>query len=447
MAAAPAFPAFLDLEPWQQGSFHFQTALPGSKSLTLRDCAIAALAAGASTIRQPGEADDYWRMKDCLRRLGIAVDDSQEEAVEISGRGGQFTTGRVELDVGQSAVTARLMLAFAALRPEQTVIDGHISMQKRPNKDLVDALRALGATLDSTDDGYLPTTVRGTRALRGPARVSGTISSQYLTSLLIIAPLIEGGLTIEVDGDLTSKPYLDLTLDEMAKFGVNVDNQGYRKLVVAQQAYRAGDIDVEGDASAASYFAALAALHGARLTLTNLGSRTRQGDYAFFGLCEKLGARVTRSATNTVIEGPRSLEATFDGPVDMTSMPDVAPTLMMVAPFLSKPTRITGLATLRVKECDRIAAPTRELRKLGVGVEEGPDYMVIQPLDDAAKARRSVVDIETYHDHRIAMSFGVLGSRLPGLRILDPGCVAKTYPNYWRDWQRAGTAPRDARRV
>jgi len=443
MSAAPDFPPFLDLEPWQKGSFHFETALPGSKSLTLRDCAIAALADGVSTVRYPGEADDYWRMKDCLRRLGIAVDDSQHEAVVITGGAGRFGPGRVTLDVGQSAVTTRLMLAFAALRSDTTVLDGHISMQKRPNKDLVDALRALGATLDSTNDGYLPTTVQGTRALRGPARVSGSISSQYLTSLLIVAPLIEGGLTVQVQGDLTSKPYLDLTLDEMAKFGVPVDNQGYQKLVVPQQAYRAGTIDVEGDASAASYFAALATLHGARLTLSNLGSRTRQGDYAFFALCEKLGARVTRSIADTVIEGPRELQAAYDGAVDMTSMPDVAPTLMMIAPFLPKPTRITGLATLRVKECDRIAAPTRELRKLGIEVEEGADYMVIQPLGEAAKARRAVVDIETYHDHRIAMSFGVLGSRLPGLRILDPGCVAKTYPNYWRDWQRARSVPRN----
>lgn len=398
-----------------------------------------------STVRHPGEADDYWRMKDCLRRLGIAVDDSPEEAVVITGRAGQFAPGRVELDVGQSAVTTRLMLAFAALRGDSTVIDGHISMQKRPNKDLVDALRALGATLDSTNDGYLPTVVKGTRALRGPARVSGTISSQYLTSLLIIAPLIEGGLTVEVQGDLTSKPYLDLTLDEMAKFGVHVENQRYQKLVVPQQPYRAGTIDVEGDASAASYFAALATLHAARITLTNLGTRTRQGDYAFFSLCEQLGARVTRGPSDTVIEGPGRLDAAFDGPVDMTSMPDVAPTLMMMAPFLSRATRITGLATLRVKECDRIAAPTRELRKLGVEVEEGPDYMVIQPLDESALspgARRPRVDIETYHDHRIAMCFGVLGSRLPGLRILDPGCVAKTYPNYWRDWQRARAVPR-----
>jgi 3-phosphoshikimate 1-carboxyvinyltransferase len=393
-------------------------------------------------VRHPGECDDYWRMKDCLRRLGILVDDSVAGEVRIGGRGGQFDAGHIELDTGQSAVSTRLLLAMAALRPGSTRIDGHISMRNRPNKALVDALESLGAGMQSTNDGHLPTTVTGTRSLRGPVRVPSNISSQYLTSLLIIAPLLDAGLVIEVEGDLTSKPYVDLTLDEMAKFGVRVANHDYRRLAVAPQVYRASSIDVEGDASAASYFAALATLHGARITLSNLGSDTRQGDYAFFGLCEKLGARVERSATRTIIEGPRELDAKFDGPVDMTSMPDVAPTLMMIAPFLKAATRITGLATLRVKECDRIAAPTRELRKLGVQVEEGPDYMVVAPLDQASKSRPEAVEIETYHDHRIAMSFGVLGSRLPGLRILDPGCVAKTYPNFWREWLRA----RDVRR-
>jgi 3-phosphoshikimate 1-carboxyvinyltransferase len=438
------YPSSLDLEPWPVGHFELATPLPGSKSLTLRDCAIAALADGVSTIRYPGECDDYWRMKDCLRRVGIAVDDSTEGTVMITGRGGEFAAGPIELDAGQSAVTTRLLLAIMALRPHPTTIDGHVSMRNRPNKALVDALVSLGATLQSSRDGHLPITVTGNRQLRGPVHVPSNISSQYLTSLALIAPLLETGLTIEVDGELTSKPYVDLTLDEMAKFGVIVENHGYRRFEVKAQEYRAGSIDVEGDASAASYFAALATLHAARIVLTNLGTRTRQGDYAFFTLCERLGARVERSADRTSIEGPCILNAGFDGDVDMTSMPDVAPTLMMLAPFLPRATRITGLATLRVKECDRIAAPTRELRKLGVNVEEGPDYMVIEPLSGDAMRRTATVEIETYHDHRIAMSFGVLGSRLPGLRILDPGCVAKTYPNYWQDWQRARSCQRIA---
>src|SRR6266700_5497338 len=405
------YPSHLDLEPWLAGAFELEMPLPGSKSLTLRDCALAALADGTSTIRYPGECDDYWRMKECLGRLGLAIDDSVEDAVRIAGRGGELAAGEVALDVGQSAVTTRLLLAVAALRPGRTVIDGHVSMRKRPNKPLCDALAALGAGVQSTNDGHLPTTVTGTSRLRGPVRVPSNISSQYVTALLTIAPLVADGLTIEVEGELASKPYVDLTLESMAKFGVTVENDGYRRLRVAPQAYRAVDIDVEGDASAASYFAALATLHGGEITLGNLGARTRQGDYAFLELCERLGATVTRALERTVIRGPQTLDRAFDGDVDMTAVPDVAPTLMVIAPFLPGPTRITGLATLRVKECDRIAAPTRELGKLGVRVEEGPDYMVIEPLTSDALSRRQVVDIETYHDHRIAMSFGVLGSR------------------------------------
>ncbi|HWO10010.1 MAG TPA: 3-phosphoshikimate 1-carboxyvinyltransferase, partial [Polyangiaceae bacterium] len=347
-----------------------------------------------------------------------------------------FAGGTIELFTGQSAVSTRLLLAMAALRPDLTRIDGHVSMRARPNKPLCDALAALGARVESTNDGYLPTSVTGSPALRGPVTVPSDISSQYLTSLLILAPLLKGGLTIQVAGKLTSKPYVDLTLDEMAKFGVHVDNRDYGELRVASQPYRAIELGVEGDASAASYFAALATLHGGSVRFQNLGISTRQGDYAFFGLCEKLGASVRRSERATEITGPDAGLGTFTGDVDMTAMPDVAPTLMMIAPFLATPTRITGLATLRVKECDRIAAPARELRKLGVNLEEGPDYMRIEPIGAAALARHAPVDIETYHDHRIAMSFGVLGSKLPGLNILDPGCVAKTYPNYWRDWAR-----------
>jgi 3-phosphoshikimate 1-carboxyvinyltransferase len=428
-------PDRLALSPWS-GRVESCFGLPGSKSLTLRDCAIAALADGESTILFPGECDDYWRMKECLQRLAIDIDDRTPEQLRVIGRGGKFVEGAVELFTGQSAVSTRLLLAMAALRPGLTTIDGHFSMQARPNKPLLDALLQLGARVESSRDGYLPARVIGSDQLRGPVEVPSDISSQYLTSLLIIAPLLPDGLEIRVAGKLTSKPYVDLTLDEMQKFGVQVENDDYSSLRVAHQPYRARTLGVEGDASAASYFAALATLHGGSIRLENLGTSTRQGDYAFFGLCERLGASVRRLPEQTQIIGPSAGLGVFDGDVDMTSMPDVAPTLMMMAPFLSRPTRITGLATLRVKECDRIASPARELRKLGVVLEEGPDFIRIEPLGAAASARQTPVEIETYHDHRIAMSFGVLGSLLPGLVILDPGCVAKTYPNYWRDWER-----------
>ncbi len=239
MSANSNYPASLDLEPWLPGAFQFETPLPGSKSLTLRDCAIAALADGVSTIRYPGEADDYWRMKDCLRRLGLAVDDSREgEVADHRSWRRSSPPGRVELDVGQSAVTTRLMLAFAALRAGGHRCRWphlHAEASQQGPRGRAGARWAPRWIPPTT--AICPTTVTRRRALRGPVRVPGNISSQYLTSLLIIAPLIEGGLTIEVEGDLTSKPYVDLTLDEMAKFGVHVDNEDYRKLVVPQQAY------------------------------------------------------------------------------------------------------------------------------------------------------------------------------------------------------------------
>jgi 3-phosphoshikimate 1-carboxyvinyltransferase len=222
----------LTLQPWT-GRVEFRLGLPGSKSLTLRDCAIAALADGESKILFPGECDDYWRMKECLQRLEIEIDDRIPEQLRVVGRAGRFAAGPVELFTGQSAVSTRLLLAMAALRPELTSIDGHVSMQARPNKPLLDALIQLGARVESSRDGYLPARVVGSTQLAGPVQVPSDISSQYLTSLLIIAPLLPRGLEIQVAGKLTSKPYVDLTLDEMEKFGVQVENRDYSALRVA----------------------------------------------------------------------------------------------------------------------------------------------------------------------------------------------------------------------
>ena len=289
-------------------------------------------------------------------------------------------------------------------------------MQKRPNKDLVDALRSLGAHLDSTNDGYLPTTVQGTRALRGPARVSGTISSQYLTSLLIIAPLIEGGLTIEVDGDLTSKPYLDLTLDEMAKFGVNVENHDYRKLVVTPQAYRAGDH--RRGRRCLRGFVFRGARHAAWRThpLSNLGTRTRQGDYAFLRPVRKARRhRPAQCGQHGDRRPARPRHACFDGDVDMTSMPDVAPTLMMLCPFLAQAHahhRARHLARQGMRPHRRAHARAAQARRRPS--RKARTTWSSSPCGSVRVATPAVVEIETYHDHRIAMSFGVLGFAAAG---------------------------------
>lgn len=426
------------IQPWLKPGA-LSLGLPGSKSLTLRDCAIAALAPGRSEIAFPGECDDYARMLDCLQRLGTVVSEVGTHTLAIEGQGGVFAGGPVALDCGQSAVTTRLLLAVAALREQATSFDAHVSMRARPNGPLIAALREMGATVECHErDGYLPATVRGRQDLSSKVRLKADVSSQYLTALLLIGPLLPNGLEVTIDGELASKPYVDLTLQEMGKFGVKAENENYTRLRVAPASYRASQVAVEGDASAASYWAALATLHGIRVTLENLGNHTRQGDYAFLEVCEKLGARVSRRASSTEISGPsRQRLQPLRGPLDMSGMPDVAPTLMAMAPFLPGRTHLTGLATLRVKECDRIAAPARELRKLGVALEEGPDFMVIEPLAAEAKGRADPVEIDTYHDHRIAMSFGVLGTVRAGLRIANPACVNKTYPRFWEDLERA----------
>jgi 3-phosphoshikimate 1-carboxyvinyltransferase len=411
-----------------------ELALPGSKSITLRNCILAALADGASILRAPGECDDYWRMKDCLRRLGIALDDSVEGVLRVAGRGGQFDSGSVELFTGQSAASTRLLMGVAALRPFPTLFDGHESMRARPNKLLLDAIAELGARVESRNDGYLPATITGPKTFTPRIRMKGDISSQYFSSLIQIGPLLPEGLVIDVEGELVSRPYVQVTLSEMKKFGVAVQNDDFTRFTLRPSRYRPQDLIIEGDASGASYFAALATMHGGSVRILNLGRSTVQGDYRFFELCERLGATIERGETETRITGHPERIRAFTEPVDMESMPDVAPTLMAMAPFIPGTTRIVGLATLRVKECDRIAAPATELRKLGVPVVEGPDWIEIS--EHRAEAQAAPVEIDTYDDHRIAMSFAVLGSLRGGLGIRNPNCVTKTFPRYWDELSR-----------
>lgn len=412
-------------------SFEHSFNLPGSKSITLRNYVLAALADGTSRIHLPGDCDDTIRMEDSLQRLGISIQTDQTTKI-IKGQRGRFASGEISLHVGLSAASTRQLIALVTLRQEKTHIDGLPPMRARPNKYLLEAISHLGATVTATDDSYLPLSIMGPKSFASAVTMPGDVSSQYFTGLLQIAPLLPKGLTIEVAGELVSKPYIDITLNEMKKFGVEVKNEDYQRFYVAPQTYQPVDLTVEGDASAASYFAALATLHGGSVTLKNLGTDTKQGDYLFLDLCEKLGAHVTYRQQSTTIVGPADGKLLpLEDEIDMEHMPDVAPTLMVIAPFIPGRTKITGLSTLRLKECDRIAVPAEHLAKLGVPVIEGADYIEIGEL--APDSFRQNLSIATHDDHRMAMSFAVLGTKIGYLHIEDPACVNKTYPRFWDD--------------
>lgn len=393
--------------------------LPGSKSIALRQLAISSLKPGTTTLHGMPDSADITAMKSCLRALGVEISDDEPCVVRTEELN---LSQDLTLDPNMSGVSLRLLLAIAALRTGSTHFAGHPSLQARPNGDLLNALKQLGCNVES-NDGRLPITVTGP-VLRNQVRLRVSTSSQYLTALLIVAPCLREGITVELEGDVVSKPYVDLTIHEMQKRGIEVW-ESTNAYCVSPNEYAEQSIHIEGDASSATYFAALATLHGSRIRFPNLGSNSKQGDIGFLDVCEQLGATVHRKPNEVEVIGPSSLSNIDD--IDMREMPDAAPTLMAIAPYLDRPTRITGLSTLRDKECDRVACPTVELRAAGVGVDEGSDFMVIHPKPPKRHT------FSTYDDHRMAMSFALFATKTPGCRINDPDCVSKTYPNFWED--------------
>ena len=399
---------------------------------------LASLAEGTTEIDAPCECDDTRELVNCLGKLGIAIEASDDyRRVAVEGRGGRFAGGPVGLDLGLSGTSARFLIALSVLRTDETRLAGRGSLNERPNSPLLDAVEQMGGATESANGGCLPVTIRGPGTFNRSVRMKGDVSSQFFSALLQVAPVLPDGLQIYVEGDLVSKPYIDITLNEMRKFGVEVENDNYRKFVVAPQRYRSGTLSVEGDASAGSYFAALALIHGGKVVFENLGSATRQGDVRFLSVCESLGAHVRMDEKMTVIEGPeggRVRPASKE--IDCGDIPDAALTLIAISPLIPGRTRITGIGTLKQKECDRIECPAAELRKIGVEVKTGPDFIEVGELPPRALNVTEDVAIETYRDHRMAMSFAVLGTRLGNLNILDPDVVGKTYPRFWEDLAR-----------
>lgn len=404
-------------------------AIPGSKSITNRALLIAALANGESHLIGALFSDDTRYMATALNQLGIRViADEQADSFTIHGLGGDIPADEATLFLGNSGTTMRFLTAAVALGDGLYHLDGVPRMRERPIAPLLDALDQLG--VDATSDagtGCPPITVRADGLPGGHCTMPGDKSSQYFSALMLAAPYADEDVTIRVEGGLVSTPYVEMTADMMAEFGVEVelDTDDWRSITVpAGQVYEARTYEIEPDASNASYFFAAAAVTGGRVRVEGLGIDSMQGDLDFVSVLEAMGCNVDIGDRDTVVEGPPPGELA-GGDFDMTEISDTAQTVAAIAPFASGPVTIRGVAHNRIKETDRIAAVATELRKLGQLVEEFEDGMTIMPQPVAA------ADIDTYDDHRMAMAFGVTGLRAPGVRIQNPECVAKTFPEYF----------------
>jgi 3-phosphoshikimate 1-carboxyvinyltransferase len=397
---------------------------PGSKSLTNRALVCAALAPGRSVLRGALVADDTAAMVEALRALGASVEVGASEIAVTGPALAGSPGGVIDLDARLSGTTVRFLLAVLALGPGQYRLDGAPPLRARPMADGIAALRSLGAeVVEEGVPGHLPVVVHGPDGDAGPRElaVGGAASSQFLSGLLLSGPAWPGGLRVTVDGPLVSRPYVDMTADVMRAFGARVSPSA-GGWVVEPGGYRPTDYRVEPDASAASYFFAAAAICGGRVTVEGLGRDARQGDVRFVEVLERMGCRVIRRDDATTVEGSSPL-AGVD--VDMADISDTAQTLAAVAVFASGPTRVRGIGFIRAKETDRVGNVVHELRRCGIDAREEPDGFLIHP--GTLKPAR----VETYDDHRMAMSFALLGLRAPGIEIADPGCVAKTFPGFW----------------
>ena len=427
---------FLDLAPATRASGTLR--LPGSKSISNRTLLLAALAEGTTDVRALLDSDDTRVMLEALRRLGVAVSPGAREGDwRVTGAPAGFPAKEATLFLGNAGTAFRSLTAALALGDGNYVLEGVPRMHERPIGDLVDALRQAGARIDyRTKEGFPPLAIAPREHRAGATvRVRGEVSSQFLTALLIALGATGGGVRVEVIGELISRPYVEMTLALMERFGVRVERQGRGAFVVPAGArYRSpGAIDVEGDASSASYFLAAGLLGGGPLRVEGVGRASLQGDVRFTEVIEAMGGRVAFGDDWIEVSGRPPL-VPLDA--DLNMIPDAAMTAAVLALFAKGPSRLRNIASWRVKETDRLAAMATELRKLGATVEEGADYLAITPpADYLGRARSSApVAIDTYDDHRMAMCFALAAFGPVPIRINDPGCVSKTFPAFFDAW-------------
>ncbi|QLB16254.1 3-phosphoshikimate 1-carboxyvinyltransferase [Mannheimia varigena] len=408
--------------------------LPGSKSLSNRALLLAALAKGTTRVTNLLDSNDIRHMLNALKSLGVNYKLSEDKTVcEVQGIGGAFQAQNgLSLFLGNAGTAMRPLAAALCLKGKnkaQIILTGEPRMKERPIKHLVDALRQVGAEVEYLgNEGYPPLAITNSGLTGGKVKIDGSISSQFLTALLMSAPLAENDMEIEIIGDLVSKPYIDITLSMMKDFGVTVENRDYHIFSVkGNQTYIAPQDNylVEGDASSASYFLAAGAIKG-NVKVTGIGKKSIQGDRLFADVLEAMGAKITWGEDFIQAE-----QAPLKGvDMDMNHIPDAAMTIATTALFAEGETVIRNIYNWRVKETDRLTAMATELRKIGVTVEEGEDFIRIQPL---ALDKFQHAEIETYNDHRMAMCFSLIALSNTPVTILDPNCTAKTFPTYFTE--------------
>lgn len=408
-----------------------RVALPGSKSLTNRALLMAALADGPSQLTNVLLADDTERMIAVLKTLGVRIDcDIDRKRAVVHGVNGNWPESNVELHCGDAGTVARFVTAIAAASVGTYTIDGSPRMRQRPMAPLLATLRQLGTPIESLDvEDHLPIRIHARRLRGGEIALSAAESSQFLSALLIAAPLAADDLLIEVNGGLASRPYVAMTLGLMTDFAISIIQDELRRFIVpAPQGYEPRDLDMEPDASTAGYFWAAAAVTGGRMVIPGIGGESVQGDAQFPDVLADMGCRVEQSARVTTVIGPE-IGKLCGIDVDLNDMPDAAPTLAVLAAFANGPTRIRGVTNLRVKESDRLAALADGLSRLGVSTELHEDGLTIVPTASPHGAA-----IDSHNDHRIAMSFALAGLRIPGVSIVNAACVSKTFPGFFEAW-------------
>lgn len=400
--------------------------LPGSKSLSNRILLLSALARGDTEVYNLLDSDDTAHMMEALRQLGAGLRLSKDRTrCRVQGLGGPFPDQEKELFLGNAGTAVRPLCAALCLGQGVFTITGEERMHQRPIRDLVDALRQLGASIDYLqEDGFPPLCIRAHGIGGGRVSVRGNVSSQYLTALLLASPLAQDDTTIQVEGNLVSRPYIDMTVDVMRRFGAKVESSGYQRFSIAgRQGYQSpGQALVEGDASSATYFLAAAAIRGGTVRVDGVGSGSVQGDVKLADVLEQMGAVVRRGVD--WIEVSRGELHGVD--LDLNHIPDAAMTVATTALFAEGRTAIRNIGNWRVKETDRLAAMAAELRKVGAEVLEGDDFLEVTP-----PARITPATIDTYNDHRMAMCFSLAALGDGEIRINDPGCVSKTFPDYF----------------